>query len=303
MVISFILLKDDKDISFVRNMSTGAFQNLLIVLIILSLYISCLLELNYQLQSRMEFEHSRNVILGFYNFVYILGILIWSRYKNVKYVFEGITIIGTLGILSYLVFYHFQFINVRDSYLTGQIANSNLIFHYLTVASVLAITFFCWKNYQRMMGDKSFLSRLFLWFSVFTGVFILSTDLDHLVLFNNYIEGFTIDSLLEQNRKIGYPILWGIISFVLMYAGMKQNNKDFRIISLVLFFITLLKLFIFDLSGISEVGRIASFISLGILLIVIAFLYQKLKVIIFEDDDKIKEKEKTESSEKNVSNT
>ena len=56
-----------------------------------------------------------------------------------------------------------------------------------------------------------------------------------------------------------------------------------RVIALTLFAITLLKLFLFDLGELSEGGRVAAFIFLGALLLVISFMYQKLKLLLVED--------------------
>ena len=73
---------------------------------------------------------------------------------------------------------------------------------------------------------------------------------------------------------------------------MRFKRKDCRIISLTLFLIILLKLFIFDIRGISEGGKIAAFISLGVILLIVSFMYQKLKKLILEDDVKPKSEEK-----------
>jgi uncharacterized membrane protein len=45
--------------------------------------------------------------------------------------------------------------------------------------------------------------------------------------------------------------LWGITSFILIAVGLKRKLKHLRIISLTLFLITLLKLFLVDIKGIS----------------------------------------------------
>ena len=97
--------------------------------------------------------------------------------------------------------------------------------------------------------------------------------------------------MLLQSRKIGYPIFWGLTSFALMFLGMKNKNQMLRIISLSVFAITLIKLFAWDIRGINEGGKVIAFISLGILLLVISFMYQKLKRLILEDDIKNKEAE------------
>jgi len=54
--------------------------------------------------------------------------------------------------------------------------------------------------------------------------------------------------------------------------------------SLILLSITLLKLFIYDIRGISEGGKIAAFIGLGVLLLTVSFMYQKVKDLILNDE-------------------
>ena len=91
------------------------------------------------------------------------------------------------------------------------------------------------------------------------------------------------DELITQYDKAGLSALWGIFSFALMWQGMRHKQKTLRIISLTIFSIVLLKLFIFDISGISEGGKIFAFILLGVLLLTVSFMYQKLKKIIIDD--------------------
>jgi uncharacterized membrane protein len=122
------------------------------------------------------------------------------------------------------------------------------------------------------------------WIYVFFFVFIASAELDHLVVVISGATVETIDHILTQNHKIGYPILWGVTSFFLIFLGLKSKKKHLRIISLTLFLITLLKLFIVDIRGISEGGKIAAFISLGILLLVVSFMYQRLKKLLLADE-------------------
>jgi uncharacterized membrane protein len=73
---------------------------------------------------------------------------------------------------------------------------------------------------------------------------------------------------------------------MLIAIGLKRKLKHLRIISLSLFLLTLLKLFFVDIRGISEGGKIAAFISLGVLLLIVSFMYQRLKKIILADESK-----------------
>ena len=117
---------------------------------------------------------------------------------------------------------------------------------------------------------------------VFVVVFA-SQELDHVALLIQRPEGFAFGDALRDARRIGYPILWGLGSFLFMWYGMRQRMRIMRVIALSLFAITLLKLFLFDLGSLSEGGRVAAFIFLGALLLVVSFMYQKLKGLLMED--------------------
>jgi uncharacterized membrane protein len=70
--------------------------------------------------------------------------------------------------------------------------------------------------------------------------------------------------------------LRGLIYYQMEDAGKARQDFDKAI--------ALAKLFIYDIRGISEGGKIAAFISLGIVLLVISFMYQNLKRLILADD-------------------
>jgi uncharacterized membrane protein len=118
-------------------------------------------------------------------------------------------------------------------------------------------------------------------------VIIASQELDHILLALQPAseDPYTIHRALYKARTAGYPILWGVGSFLFMTYGMKARLRMVRIIALTLFGITLVKLFLFDIKGASEGARVAAFISLGVILLVVSFLYQKLKVLLKDDAD------------------
>jgi uncharacterized membrane protein len=96
----------------------------------------------------------------------------------------------------------------------------------------------------------------------------------------------TIDRIETVYIKVGLPILWGLSSFALMILGMRNKVRSLRIASLTLFSITLVKLFAFDIQGIPPAGKIAAFFCLGVLLLIVSFMYQKVKKILVEDEGK-----------------
>ena len=93
--------------------------------------------------------------------------------------------------------------------------------------------------------------------------------------------------------KTGLPVLWGIFSFVFLIIGIKRQLKELRIIALTLLGITIVKLFSYDISNVSETGKIIAFILLGVLILIISFVYQRIKTFV-TDEDKKNDDEKTD---------
>lgn len=84
----------------------------------------------------------------------------------------------------------------------------------------------------------------------------------------------------SQSYKLALSILWGVYALLLIVLGIWKNKKHIRIIAIVLFSVTLLKLFFYDLSHLNTISRTVVFVTLGSLLLIISFLYNKYKNII-----------------------
>ncbi len=248
------------------------------------LYTANFLELQYQL-----FEHgfnysTQNIIIGSYNMLFLAGLLAAHKKfvlpADVKDVFA---LLGVVAMLSYLFFYHDQIIAVRNDYINGMDRVTGFMFHYVLIGLLLLVVALSLVRFQRMKAFNEKTYNLYSWFYIFFFVFMASAELDHVVVIMAYEPGESLSHILNQNHKIGYPILWGITSFILIAIGLKKKIKHLRIISLTLFLITLLKLFLVDIKGISEGGKIAAFISLGVLLLIVSFMYQRLKKLLLAD--------------------
>lgn len=83
----------------------------------------------------------------------------------------------------------------------------------------------------------------------------------------------------------GLSLSLSIAGFVQMGLGMRLHQKVMRIISLSTFGIVLLKLVFDDLWAMSPIGKIIVFIILGLILLILSFLYQKLKDVLFKNDE------------------
>jgi len=86
-----------------------------------------------------------------------------------------------------------------------------------------------------------------------------------------------------QSYKLGLSILWGCYSLFLISLGIWKAKKYLRIGAIILFAFTLIKLFAYDISHLDTISKTIVFVSLGILLLAISFLYNKYRNIISEE--------------------
>ncbi|WP_339709089.1 DUF2339 domain-containing protein [uncultured Kriegella sp.] len=89
----------------------------------------------------------------------------------------------------------------------------------------------------------------------------------------------------DQSYKLGLSILWGAYALFVIGLGIWKRRKYLRISGIVLFAITLLKLFLYDIASLNTISKTIVFVALGVLLLVISFLYNKYKPAIHEDEN------------------
>ncbi|MDQ2746933.1 MAG: DUF2339 domain-containing protein, partial [Acidobacteriota bacterium] len=90
---------------------------------------------------------------------------------------------------------------------------------------------------------------------------------------------------LNDSYKLGLSILWGVYSLLLIGLGIIKKKKYLRIGAIALFAVTLIKLFFYDIADLDTISKTVIFLTLGILLLVISFLYNKYKDLIFEKSE------------------
>jgi uncharacterized membrane protein len=91
---------------------------------------------------------------------------------------------------------------------------------------------------------------------------------------------------VQNSYKLGLSILWGIYALILIILGIYKKKKHLRIGAIVLFAATLVKLFFYDIASLDTISKTIVFVSLGVLLLIISFLYNKFKDVIFAEDEK-----------------
>ena len=78
----------------------------------------------------------------------------------------------------------------------------------------------------------------------------------------------------DQSGSVALSIAWAIYGGALIVLGIRANSAASRWEGLALIGITVIKVFLVDLTNVDMVFRVISAMGLGILMLVLAFLYQ-----------------------------
>ncbi|MGD1845469.1 MAG: DUF2339 domain-containing protein [Salibacteraceae bacterium] len=159
----------------------------------------------------------------------------------------------------------------------------SMVLHYTALGLSAIATLHGVKALHFLSGKNGDGAKVGHWLLAFGLVAHASLELDYLLI-QLFAGKTSIVALMRHSHLIGYPVVWGLLAFGLLLWGMRQQIRHVRIIGLTVFGVILLKLFLFDVQSMSEAGRIVAFIALGVLLLVVSFLYQKLRHLILTED-------------------
>lgn len=281
LFIYYTLLRRKTDMEYIKGFSSDAVSNKFLTTSIIVGYFAGSWEILQQFSTRFPDSSLSAVYLQVYSFAFVL-ILLYVFRRSPYYPFLKFLMTG-LSLLMYLLQLGVTY-NASSGLLNSE-NSSWFSAHWIAAALLLWLSgdmvkfFFSSVNAPRWSSNRS----LFTWIATMSIVLVLSVELYHVLLWTNYrnAEEWTWSKNLYY--KAGLTILWSICSFTMMWLGMRSDFRTLRMISLTLFSITLVKLFSYDIRNIPPGGKIAAFILLGILLLTVSFMYQRLKRIIIED--------------------
>lgn len=85
---------------------------------------------------------------------------------------------------------------------------------------------------------------------------------------------------LRDEQQLALSLVWLFYSVVLMVFGFWRSNRGTRLIAMGLFSITIVKIFLYDLSSLETAYRIVSFVVLGAILLGVSYGYQRYKHLL-----------------------
>ncbi|MBF03317.1 MAG: hypothetical protein CMP76_08480 [Flavobacterium sp.] len=305
--------------------SISFYKKLVFVVAIGVTYFTGFLEVNYQ---SSKFFLNPASALSFpvtYHFVFVTILLfLVDRFKKIFFQ-KVVLLISVFSIVTYIInFYSLPNNELVQNFALNTTSKYAFYFHYIILGCLVYFAVQLFKLAKSQSKATVLQHKIMPWLFVFATVYILSNEvLVHGLHFSatqqvdiktinaditkrgitdayevQYQREYSVKGDLEKIKrqiiKIGYPILWGLFSFVFLIIGIKRQWKNLRVIALSLLGITILKLFIYDIKNVSETGKIIAFILLGVLILIISFVYQKIKKLVVDEQPKSNADEKVD---------
>lgn len=231
-------------------------------------------------------SHSNTDLLSFKNiwvinfsllFVAVLSFVNIRKWRHTLLAYTSLVLNG-LAIAAFLVVGLYELSVLRESYLSKNLAEYYKlgVFHlgiryvcYCFAALVLAACY----AYRRQDFVKW---KLNVAFDLLLHLVILWVASSELINWMDIANS-------TQSYKLGLSILWGVYALLLIALGIWSSKQHLRIGAIVLFGLTLIKLFFYDISHLDTLAKTIVFVSLGVLLLIISFLYNKYKHLITDE--------------------
>ena len=312
----FVLNKEtENSIIYKITFQPTLYKNFLVFVGVIMAYFVGMIEVSYQAPEFLNNYYSSCSFSVVFHFVFITALAFYVLRKNKAELFKPTLILIILNVFIYLFLYsRLPIQEMVDNLQMKNGSNFAFYFHYVLLMCLVYHFVILIKQIKDTSVFEIFKSKFAIWILVISGVYILSNELlVHAVHFNDVSEienaivkksktttdkydlSYEIENIVSddindvktQVIKIGYPVLWGILSFILLIIGIKYQWKQLRIIALSLLGLTVLKLFIYDINNFSETGKIIAFILLGVLILIISFVYQKIKKLVVDESPNI----------------
>ena len=82
---------------------------------------------------------------------------------------------------------------------------------------------------------------------------------------------------LQKQGQVGLSVIWALSGVVAFVAGLRYRRLEIRLAGLALLAVATGKVFLFDLSALDVAYRVVSLMALGLILLVSAALWQRMR--------------------------
>jgi hypothetical protein len=198
---------------------------------------------------------------------YGLGLLFWVRGLDRPFRIAGVVLVlaGLAKALTYPFAYSAAF-----GAMTPLVNTPSLVFLF-AIAALLCLTLGKPKQYWPF---EEMSSRAF-WGTALAVVVFCVLNIEISSVFTETGRRFSLETYGNLAHQLAYSLCWLLYSIGLLVTGIKWKTSKVRWAALILMVGTAFKIFFMDLWRLGQLYRVASFIGLAAVLILVSFLYQR----------------------------
>ncbi|MDB5204436.1 MAG: hypothetical protein JWP09_464 [Candidatus Taylorbacteria bacterium] len=155
----------------------------------------------------------------------------------------------------------------------------------LVILTVLTLVLAMIRSYKNdLTEDELQISKPF--YFIINGILLWGLSLEVVDYYNYQIASSAGNAdeskSLENTKRVGLSILWLVYASVSIAYGIIKRNPIIRQASIVLLAVTVFKIFLYDTTNLDDIYRFISFITLGVILLLVGFAYNRFKSRIIE---------------------
>ncbi len=241
------------------------------------------IHLDNRMTTKMDYDLRIFKQLWIFNYTALfLTILSFVNLKQIRNKYLGIAnmALNLMIIFSILTTGLFKCVELREIHLlqtNAEYFNKGIMYHvirYITYGFLGALVYATYSY----LKDGLLELRLAQYVGIFVHAVILIVISYELVHWMEILGS-------NQSDKLALSILWGLYALLLVILGIWKKQKLLRIAGIGLFAITLVKLFFYDIAHLNTISKTIVLVSLGVLLLIISFLYNKYTDVITEETE------------------
>jgi hypothetical protein len=267
-----------------KQQTSQDLYNLLLLLLLLTGFVAVKVQMSSIVQPgqpfRFFFHQSSSMAVGSAAgwLAYGLGLLYWPRGLDRPFRIAGVVLVlaGLVKALTYPFLYSAAF-----GAMTPLVNTPSLL--YLAIVIVLtALTL----NRPQQHWPFVFPTLRAFWGVLLGVVTFCVLNIEISSVFTERGRSFSLETYGNLAHQLAYSLSWLLYSIGLLVTGIKWQTSKVRWAALVLMVGTAFKIFFMDLWRLGQIYRVASFIGLAAVLILVSFLYQRFMTGKEEEKEK-----------------
>jgi uncharacterized membrane protein len=146
------------------------------------------------------------------------------------------------------------------------------------ILATFALAYLYAQHQEKFTGLESGMMSGLVVLANFLLLFLLTTEIEHhFEIQYGQAKMYELRRTINSQKQLSVSALWALYSILLVAVGIARRYQIIRLLAIILFGLTILKVFLVDLSELEKIYRIVCFIGLGVILLMASFMYQKYR--------------------------